>query len=114
MSEFTAEALVRWAQIVADWSDRMPLRHVYLFDKPRLHNDVEALGMAIEFNGDSTDAVMQNWTDENETDFAKLKKDLGTPLVIYAEPNDSAWPAIHNAAKIAKLTIGKVRVVPTP
>lgn len=114
MSDFTPELLPRWAQIVADWSERMPLRNVYLFDKPRLHNNVEALGMAIEFDGNATDAAIENWSHENETDFAQLKKDLGTALVIYAEPNDNAWPQIHRAAQIPKLTIGKVRVVPTP
>ena len=86
MNEFTPQQLERWAEIIADWADRMPMRNVYVFDKPRLHEGTHCLGLAFEFDGSVSDEVSDRWRVENETDFAGLKARLDVPIALLLSP----------------------------
>ena len=114
MNEFTPQQLERWAEIIADWADRMPMRIVYVFDKPRLHEDTHCLGLAFEIDGSAPTRMADRWALMSVAELASLGEELGIPVTQYASAGDDDWPLILEAAKVPKLTLRKVRVVPTP
>ena len=114
MNEFTPQQLERWAEIIADWADRMPMRTVYVFDKPRLHEGTHCLGLAFELDGSAPGRMVDRWAIMSVAELAYLGEELGIPVTQYASAGDDDWPLILEAAKVPKLTLRKVRVLPTP
>ena len=112
-----AELLAFWANVVADWADRMPLRDVYIFGA---HASGEAapyskLKIAIEYDDNvSDDNMMRSWQRENSTDFAELNEALGIETELYIDQDYDVWPPIRDAARAPLMTVRKVRVVRTP
>jgi hypothetical protein len=58
--------------------------------------------------------MMRGWQRENSTDFAELRKALGTQIALYSDQDYDVWPPIRDAVRAPLLTIRKVRVVHTP
>ena len=114
MTEFTPQQLERWAEIIADRADRMPLRIVYMFDKPRLHDGSHCPGLAFEMDGSAPTRMVDRWAIMSVAELAYLGEELGIPVTQYASAGDDDWPLILEAAKVPKLTLRKVRVLPTP
>ena len=114
MTEFTPQQLERWAEIVADRADRMPLRVVYMFDKPRLHDGSHCLGLAFEMDGSAPTRMVDRWAIMSVAELADLGAKLGISVMQYANAGDKGWLLILEAAKVPKLTLRKVLVLPTP
>jgi hypothetical protein len=114
MTEFTPQQLERWAEIIADRADRMPLRIVYMFDKPRLHDRSHCLGLAFEMDGSAPTRMVDRWAIMSVAELADLGAKLGISVMQYANAGDKDWLLILEAAKVPKLTLRKVCVVPTP
>ena len=112
----TARLLVFWTNVVADWADRMPLRNVYIFGDHARGEAAPAskLKIAIEYDGNVSDAMMRSWQQENSTDFAELKKALGIETELFVDQDYDVWPPIRDAARAPLMTVRKVRVVRTP
>lgn len=72
MTEFTPQQLERWAEIIADRADRMPLRIVYMFDKPRLHDGSHCLGLAFEMDGSAPTRMVDRWAIMSVAELADL------------------------------------------
>lgn len=111
-----AKRLVSWANVVADWADRMPLRDVFIFGAHARGEDTagEKLKIAIEYDCNVSEDIMRSWQQENATGFAGLEKALGIETEFFAEQDRLVWPAIRSAARAPLLTVRKVRVVRTP
>jgi predicted nucleotidyltransferase len=109
--------LERYAVIIAEWAETLPIKKVYIFGS-RVRGDATAasdLDIALEFQFPaSVDETMWNWNHQNETDFADLKNALEVPLSLHTCADDAAWPLIRAAATTPVLSIGKVVCVLTP
>ena len=114
MTEFNTKGLASWANILADWADQMPLRHVYMFDRPRTRDGADCLGFAIEFGPPERADGWTRWIQQHDTYFREIEASLGIPIVLCADNTDSAWPSIRAAAQNPILTVRKVRVVRMP
>ena len=114
MTEFNAKRLESWANILAGWADEMPLRHVYMFDKPRSRDGADCLGLAVEFGPPVRGDGWTRWIQEHDTYFREIEATLGIPIVLYADNTDSAWPSIRAAAQNPILAVRKVCVVRVP
>ena len=102
MTEFTPQQLERWAEIIADRADRMPLRIVYMFDKPRLHDGSHCLGLAFEMDGSAPTRMVDRWAI-----MSVAARGLGgkarDSVMQYANAGDKGWLLILEAAKLPKL-----------
>ena len=116
MTAKCSELLAHRATVLADWADRMPLRDVYIFgDHTGADVGVGArLKIAIEYSSDASEEMMRGWQRENSTEFAELRKALGTQIALYSDQDYDVWPPIRDAVRAPLLTIRKVRVVHTP
>ncbi len=105
--------LAFWANTIADWADRMPLRNVYIFGDRGLGEvaSVGKLKIAIEFNDNVCDQIMRSWQRENSTDFAELEQALGIETEFYTDQDYDVWPPIRDAARTPVMTVRKVKVV---
>jgi hypothetical protein len=111
MIKFDTKQLESWANILANWADQMPLRHVYMFDRPRARDGVDCLGLAIEFGPPERTDGWTRWIKQHDTYFSEIQASLGIPIMLYADKADSAWQSIRVAAQNPTLTVRKVRVV---
>jgi hypothetical protein len=111
-----ARLLALWANTIADWADRMPLRNVYIFGDHSLGERAPTgkLKIAIEYAGDVSDHVMKSWQRENSTDFAELKRTLAIGMELYTDQDYDVWPRIRDAARAPLMTVRKVKVVRHP
>lgn len=78
------------ANVLADWADQMPLFRVYIFGGG-VRGDarpVSDLDVAIEFDGNVPDVVMDNWDRDNARDFFDLKEKFGVKLSLHAARDD--------------------------
>jgi predicted nucleotidyltransferase len=112
----TAILLAFWANVIADWADRMPLRDVFIFgDHARGEAAPDSkLRIAIEYDCNVSDDMMRSWQRENSTGFAELEKALGIQTELYIDQDYDVWPPIRDAARAPLMTVRKVRVVRTP
>jgi hypothetical protein len=111
MKEFDAKQLESWANILANWADQLPLRHVYMLDRPRTRDGVDCLGLAIEFGPPERLDGWTRWIQQHDTYFGDIQASLGIPVILYADKTDSAWQSIRVAAQHSILTVRKVHVV---
>ena len=112
----TARLLAFWANVIADWADRMPLRDVFIFgDHARGEATPDSkLRIAIDYDCNVSDDMMRSWQQENSTGFAELEKALGIQTELYIDQDYDVWPPIRDAARAPLMTVRKVRVVRTP
>ena len=57
---------------------------------------------------------VDRWAIMSAAELAYLGEELGIPVTQYASAGDDDWPLILEAAKVPKVTLRKVRVLPTP
>ena len=109
--------LLALAKLVAEWADQRPvIGKLYVFGS-RARGDAHPnsdLDLAIEFVHAITTEAVEDWTQQNESNFRDLKAALGVPLSLHVESNDAAWPAIREAARTPIFTVGKVICCSTP
>jgi hypothetical protein len=108
--------LAFWADTVADWADRMPLRNVFIFGDHSRNGaaPAEKLKIAIEYDENVSDDIMRSWQQENSTGFAELEKALGIKTKLFTDQDYDVWPPIRDAARTPLMTVRKVRVVRIP
>jgi hypothetical protein len=111
--------LAALANILADWLAPAPnVPAVYLFGSRvrgdhRADSDVDVRVLTNEWSGlDRRD--MDWWGQQNETDFAELKRRLPGPLSLHREQHDDADPAIREGRKAPLLVVRRVVCVWTP
>ena len=111
MTEFNTKQLESWATVLANWADQLPLRHVYMLDRPRTRDGADCLGLAIEFGPPERADGWTRWIQQHDMYFREIEASLGIPIMLYADISDSAWPSIRAAAQNPILAVRKVRVV---
>jgi hypothetical protein len=113
-AEERVELLAFWAQVVADWADRMPLRDVYVLDDDAGRDDAapaKKLKIAMEYDENISEEVMRSWQRENSTGFADLTKALGIEIELFTDQDHSVWAPTRDAARTPLVRVRKVRVV---
>lgn len=107
--------LARWAQTLATWAERMPLRDVYIFGGYARGDALPSskLEVAIEYGGVASDEMMQRWKQQNAAGFSELEQALGIQITLFTDQDWDIWGPIRDAARVPLLRIGKVRVVRT-
>ena len=116
MRQPTSESLAHWANVLAAWAERMPLRDIYIFGGYARGDAAPGskLKIAIEYGGAASDEMMRSWKQENSSNFAELETVLGIQIAVFTDQDYEVWGPIRDAARAPLLTIGKVRVVQTP
>jgi predicted nucleotidyltransferase len=107
------------AEILADWADQGPFSFVYLFGSRvrgdhRPNSDVDIRLFLDDVGKDASEVTLRWWQDQNETDFADLKRRLPGPLAIHRESEDAADHDIRKGATRPVLVVRKVVCVRTP
>ena len=116
MRQQSADPLARWAKVLADWAERMPVRDVYMFGDYARGDAAPGskLKIAIEYGAAASDEMMRSWKEENASGFAELEGALGVQIALFTDQDHEVWGPIRDAARAPLLTIGKVRIVRTP
>lgn len=110
--------LERHAAIIAKWAENLPIKKVYIFGS-RVRGDAtdaSDLDIAVEFQPPaSVDETVLNWSHQNETDFADLKKALKVPVSLHIDRDDACMASNlgRRGYTCALCCKGRVRVNPT-
>src|ERR1700732_3137081 len=101
------------AEILADWADQGPFSVLYLFGSRVRgdycpNSDVDIRLFLDDVCKDANEATLRWWQDQNETDFADLKRRLPGPLAIDRETEDAADKDIRKGAMSPILAVRKV------
>jgi len=70
--------------------------------------------LAFEIDESAPGRMVDRWAIMSVAELAYLGEELGIPVTQYASARDDDWSLILEAAKIPKLTLRRVRVLPTP
>ena len=106
------------AEILAVWAGKQPIQTVYVYGS-RARGDYRPdsdLDVAYDFlsGADITHEAIEEWTSQNETDFAGLKEALGVRLQFLDHNDEAMLQRIRLAAKTPLLTVRKVVCVYLP